>query len=350
VTIFPVKKADEDDQRILSVMNMRAVGEDEIREYFGDKTHSRGLKYFENGHVDIGVKKGENLMGMVQGSAPRPYRVKVEVSDKICSECTCPVGYMCKHGVALLLQWIHEEDSFIDVDSLMELLGKKSKEELLEVIGVILENNPRLSAELQFLEEIKGKEINFEAISKRLQRLHRDLLDYYAEPEVVRDLEKIEGIGDTLAADGRVEEALEVYLLLIEDSICVFEDGVRDINGVFSDFVMGCVDDFCTKAENLSSGQKDGLLSRILNIVKADLYNLETEEMLFALATRENMPTIEGELLKEIRARESSERWHCEEWVLEILADLYENLGMERDVLRMTDLGARKSDRNELKE
>jgi hypothetical protein len=232
----------------------------------------------------------------------------------------------------------------------MELLGEKSKEELLEIIGFILENNLELAMELQFLEEIKGKKINVEAISIKLKHLHRDLLDYYAESEVVRDLEKIKGIGDTLARDGKLEEALEVYLLLIEDLIRVFENGVGDANGVFSDFVMGCVSDFCTRAENLDSGQKDGLLFRILNIVKADLYDLETEEMLCALATRENMPTIEGELLKEMRARESSKGEYYEEWVLEILVDLYQDLGMKHDVLRMMKMGARKSNRNGLEE
>ncbi|MGC1120376.1 MAG: SWIM zinc finger family protein [Candidatus Methanofastidiosia archaeon] len=331
-------------------MNMRAVKEDEIREVFSDRTYSRGLKYFERGHVDIGVKKGENLIGMVQGSAPHPYRVRVGISDKIHSECTCPVGYMCKHGVALLLQWIHEEDSFIDVDSLMELLGKRSKEELLEIIGFILGNNPKLAIELQFLEEIKGRKINLETISKRLQHLHRDLLDYYAESEVVRDLENIKALGDTLARDGRLGEALEVYLLLIEDLISVLENGVEDVNDIFSDFVMGCVRDFCTNAENLDSGQKDGLLFRILNIVKADLYDLETEEMLYALATRENMQTVEGELLKEIRTRESSEGEHYEEWILDILVDLYQDLGMENDVLRMMKKGARQGERNGLEE
>jgi uncharacterized Zn finger protein len=94
VIISLAKKVDEQDQSVDSVMNMRAIKEDEIREGFSDKTYSRGLKYFECGHVDIGVKRGESLIGMVQGSAPRPYRVRVEVSDKIHSECTCPVGYM----------------------------------------------------------------------------------------------------------------------------------------------------------------------------------------------------------------------------------------------------------------
>jgi pentatricopeptide repeat protein len=66
-----------------------------------------------------------------------------------------------------------------------------------------------------------------EAISIKLQHLHRDVLGCFVESEVVRDLEKIKGIGDTLARDGRVEEALEVYLLLIEDSMCAFETGMQ---------------------------------------------------------------------------------------------------------------------------
>lgn len=55
MSISPVKKVNEYDQRIFSVMNMRVVREDEIRECFSDKTYSRGLNYFEHEHEDIGV-------------------------------------------------------------------------------------------------------------------------------------------------------------------------------------------------------------------------------------------------------------------------------------------------------
>jgi len=36
---------------------MRDITRDEIRRAFGEETFARGLEYFENGYVEIGVKR-----------------------------------------------------------------------------------------------------------------------------------------------------------------------------------------------------------------------------------------------------------------------------------------------------
>src|SRR5665647_1867475 len=47
----------------------------------------------------------------VQGSQRRPYEVSIDLTltpdgqvDNWDSDCTCPVGYQCKHGVAVMLK------------------------------------------------------------------------------------------------------------------------------------------------------------------------------------------------------------------------------------------------------
>lgn len=91
---------------------MKDVSIHQIREAFGEVTYNRGWGYFENGHVDMVVKKGNKLIGTVFGMAPAPYEVRVEIADEIYSRCSCPVGAMCKHGVAVILQWINKKESF----------------------------------------------------------------------------------------------------------------------------------------------------------------------------------------------------------------------------------------------
>jgi uncharacterized Zn finger protein len=51
------------------------------------------------------------LEGEVQGSLRRPYEVSIELTltpqgeiDTWDSDCSCPVGYNCKHGVALTMK------------------------------------------------------------------------------------------------------------------------------------------------------------------------------------------------------------------------------------------------------
>lgn len=118
---------------------MREITKDEVRQAFGEKTFSRGLAYFENGYVEIGVKKGKKLIRTVLGSAPNSYKVRVEITDGIDSKCTCPVGGMCKHGVALILQWMRERSSVLDADNLLASLECRDKRDLIKLISILIE-------------------------------------------------------------------------------------------------------------------------------------------------------------------------------------------------------------------
>ncbi len=62
-------------------------------------------------------------------------------------------------------------------------------------------------------------------------------------PSAVDELEEVKKIGDELAEDDQFEDAVEVYLLLIERGVDVFESGVDDSDGIFGNFVIECVSD-----------------------------------------------------------------------------------------------------------
>ncbi|MHA1605557.1 MAG: SWIM zinc finger family protein, partial [Candidatus Freyarchaeota archaeon] len=62
---------------------MRKITEEEIAQEFDARTFSKGVEYFEKGCVGVGVKKGNELAGTVYGSAPQPYKVRVEITDHI---------------------------------------------------------------------------------------------------------------------------------------------------------------------------------------------------------------------------------------------------------------------------
>jgi len=78
-------------------------------------TYTRGLELYRNQRVlTLTIEPLEDvwlLLGDVQGSARRPYEVSIEVKRGAAghvlewdSDCTCPVGYQCKHGVALMIK------------------------------------------------------------------------------------------------------------------------------------------------------------------------------------------------------------------------------------------------------
>ena len=78
-------------------------------------TYARGLELYRNQRVlALSIEPLEDvwlLVGNVQGSARHPYEVSIEVKRspdgrvlEWDSDCTCPVGYQCKHGVALMIK------------------------------------------------------------------------------------------------------------------------------------------------------------------------------------------------------------------------------------------------------
>jgi superfamily II DNA or RNA helicase len=81
---------------------------------------SRGLTLYRSNKVlnlDIEQLDDERwlLLGKVQGSQRQPYELSIELEltaeGKITfwdSECSCPVGHQCKHGVALMLKAAYE--------------------------------------------------------------------------------------------------------------------------------------------------------------------------------------------------------------------------------------------------
>jgi hypothetical protein len=155
-------------------------------------------------------------------------------------------------------------------------------------------------------------------------------------PEVVSELEEVKKIGDRLAEDESFKEAVEVYLLLIERGVDAFENGVDDSDGTLSDFVIECVKDFKENAEKLGEKQKRSLIYKIMDIIEVEDYGLDTDEMLFSVATREDIAVIEEELLR--RIPESGERFHVEyqrRKIIDLLSYLYEYRGLHEDALRV---------------
>lgn len=76
-------------------------------------TFQRGSQYFKAGRV-ISAKLVDNdtLEAQVKGSARAPYVVRVYRHDgEVVADCTCPVEFDCKHGVAAILQLANDRQT-----------------------------------------------------------------------------------------------------------------------------------------------------------------------------------------------------------------------------------------------
>jgi superfamily II DNA or RNA helicase len=83
-----------------------------VRRLLGSTTYARGSVYAARGAVVSATYDPDDdvVVGDVQGSSPRPYEVTIELARSasgtpvgVSGECSCPVGFNCKHVAALLL-------------------------------------------------------------------------------------------------------------------------------------------------------------------------------------------------------------------------------------------------------
>ena len=89
--------------------------ERDIRRWFDDRTLSRARDYTDA--IDHLTILPERITARVQGTEPSPYRVEIVIqrpnprSITMESECSCPVGYNCKHAAATLFAALQARDA-----------------------------------------------------------------------------------------------------------------------------------------------------------------------------------------------------------------------------------------------
>ncbi len=84
---------------------------DDVSEWAGGKTLTRGKSYFSNHHVTGLARTADGmLLAWVQGTERYATHVRVHAPNRdgepLTSECSCPVGRTCKHAVAVVLTYL----------------------------------------------------------------------------------------------------------------------------------------------------------------------------------------------------------------------------------------------------
>jgi superfamily II DNA or RNA helicase len=112
------------DRQLLSTLE---INPDELEDLYTPKTVSRGITYYKQGKVQK-IKnilsptpndESMTIIGLVSGRYAQPYETKLTLAPDILgvdidSTCSCPVGYCCKHGIALLFFFLNSGTQAID--------------------------------------------------------------------------------------------------------------------------------------------------------------------------------------------------------------------------------------------
>ncbi|MDZ7374678.1 MAG: SWIM zinc finger family protein [candidate division KSB1 bacterium] len=117
---------------------------EEVRRLDEEVTGGEGFEYYTGGFIRKAAVFLNKISGRVR-EAYGEYLVEVTVDDvRLSTSCTCEArSGMCKHVIALLYSWVFDQDSFHDVgESLLELRAL-DKDELIEIIGRMIQYDPR---------------------------------------------------------------------------------------------------------------------------------------------------------------------------------------------------------------
>jgi len=136
-------------------------------------TYARGLDLYRNQRVlDLTIEPLKDywlLLGEVQGSQRHPYEVSIEVKRgpngqvlEWDSDCTCPVGYQCKHGVALMIKAAYKGAQLLGQATPLRPAPKPMTSEQVQAQRKMLEDRvreiARMEAQAQVLRWLKELE------------------------------------------------------------------------------------------------------------------------------------------------------------------------------------------------
>jgi len=158
----------------------------EIAHAFGRETFRRGKAYFEEGRVLSAIRLKRNVFGEVLGTEKYITHVTLDGLD---SSCTCPVRVNCKHGVALLLQFL--SGNHVDGDRIMHDLERTERFELLKILKSLIEDNPMLLLGIQETRKEPSDKLK-SSVEKQIKKMLENITDSgYADEDFAKTFAKL---------------------------------------------------------------------------------------------------------------------------------------------------------------
>lgn len=202
----------------------KRLSESKIKSLAGDTIFLRGTEYFKNGAIFNAVVQGHDLRAECEGRHDT-YRVFVAFDKNNVKNISCNCRYsrgsrMCKHLVALLLAWVNNPSKFRSVDTLDKILQRRSKEELIDMIGTLVDRRPELldMIEMTSPKSDKGDSPNPETYRRFVR------LAWKQEPwEISLELDKVSEIPQKLAKNGNWTSAGNIFNVFLDECVSLYD-------------------------------------------------------------------------------------------------------------------------------
>jgi len=331
--------------------NLPQLTEEDIQLLCTEQSFERGEDYYWQGAIREPLRQGMTLRALCEGSQYEPYRVRVELDEEgvAWADCSCPYdwGGYCKHIVALLLAWIHDPEEFTVIPETEELLAGMGREELIEVIEAILEQEPDLIHLLERREPLstaRETPVDPEVYRRQVVYAFGRGVDWDEVFAFASELEDIKRTADQFREGGDWANAWIVYKAIAEETLLHYEEihDEGDVAGVIAECIEGMAT--CLREGPPSSQtERRAWVRELFQMYLTDLdwggYGLtdSVPGVLAELAQGEDGSFIEGLFREAISQREGddwSSQWRRGQ-LLQDLLRIYESQGREEDILNL---------------
>jgi uncharacterized Zn finger protein len=209
-------------------MNHYTITENQIRSRVGERSFTRGKRYYQQGAIMSRWLQGDTLKAQCWGSMPQPYHIWLQVGPDgiVAGECSCPVGSggACKHVAALLLTWLHEPDSFQETEPLEKALEQRDKRDLIHLIRQMIARYPDLGDLAHLAPTTSGMQtaaINPDLIRRQVQQAikHGDYGHAYygAAASIANQLQAVMQQADVYEEQDDWLNATVIYRTVLEE-------------------------------------------------------------------------------------------------------------------------------------
>jgi len=224
-----------------------------LREYAGEPSHERGVRYFEEDRVVILRIEDDHIQAKVRGTHTYMVEIWDEGDAELGFSCTCPFsqddGAFCKHCVAVGLAVVAQAgggensggqktepskgrkmpDSELTLKEVEEFLGTQEKSKLVSLLVRQAEEDSDLMTRLSLLAGKAGKAVHLptyrKAIDRAINRGH--YIDYHSMYDYVRGIENVIRSLRELLEENHAAEVVELsehFLRCLEAQMEMMDD------------------------------------------------------------------------------------------------------------------------------
>ncbi len=256
--------------------------EQDIRQYVGDTAFQRGRPYVSDGSLFSTRREGFTFKARCHGRSGGPYLVDATLATSTGaavverSLCSCPVGYdgRCKHVAALLLRCLEHPDDFIPIESADASLGRRSKEELITLIKLMLLKEPDLELLLEtpVAASPGGAAVDPAPYRRQVRRALRGGRDEWgASYGIAGEIRSVTMIADGFAARGDWRNAATIYDAIAAE-VLEEADEIQDEEGEIGTTVADCATGLGRCLVKLTGpAEREPVLRSLFEILQGDM-------------------------------------------------------------------------------